>query len=130
MIFTATLAFGLTLAPGLLSLPARAEQPPVIYPAKPTPRWSWDRIPTSFHGADKERARTAVFATENAVPWLTAARCRCPRRCRQAALVRRAARAVASSSGVDRCLRRARGLRSWRSAGCKILLSDQNSAAS
>ena len=59
-------------------------------------------------GADKERARTAVFAAENAVPWLTAARCRCPRRCRQAALVRRAARAVASSSGVDRCLRRAR----------------------
>ena len=44
------------LALGLLFLPADAEQPPVIYPAKPTPRWSWDRIPTSFHGADKERA--------------------------------------------------------------------------
>ena len=59
-------------------------------------------------GAGKENARMAVFAAENAVPWLTTAGCRCPRRCRQAALVGRAARAVASSSGVDRCLRRAR----------------------
>ena len=29
---------------------------PIVVPQKPAPYWSWDRIPTSFHGADKERA--------------------------------------------------------------------------
>jgi hypothetical protein len=32
----------------------------VVIPQKPTPYWTWDYIPTSFHGADKERAFNAM----------------------------------------------------------------------
>ena len=35
-------------------LPTGPRAPPVV-PLPPKPYWSWDRIPTSFHGADKER---------------------------------------------------------------------------
>eukprot|EP00036_Acanthoecidae_sp_10tr_P014772 CAMPEP_0206291816 /NCGR_PEP_ID=MMETSP0106_2-20121207/3311_1 /ASSEMBLY_ACC=CAM_ASM_000206 /TAXON_ID=81532 /ORGANISM="Acanthoeca-like sp., Strain 10tr" /LENGTH=841 /DNA_ID=CAMNT_0053722381 /DNA_START=158 /DNA_END=2683 /DNA_ORIENTATION=- len=33
---------------------------PQVVPIKPTLRWSWDRIPTSFQGAKKERAFTEL----------------------------------------------------------------------
>ena len=28
---------------------------PVVIPRAPSPNWSWDRIPTSWHGAVKDR---------------------------------------------------------------------------
>ena len=58
-------------------LPTGARAPTVI-PAKPTPFWSWDRIPTSMHGADKNReyndsevARLAKYQMYTPEKWYT-----------------------------------------------------------
>ena len=47
------LAFGFTVG----DLP-EGPTAPIVIPAAPRPYWSWDRIPTSFHGAVKDRTFT------------------------------------------------------------------------
>ena len=44
-----------TAAPPLSPLPV-GPRAPVVIPQKPVLYWSWDRIPTSFQGAQKDRA--------------------------------------------------------------------------
>jgi hypothetical protein len=38
----------------LMDLPV-GPRAPIVIPQKPSLRWSWDRIPTSFQGSKKER---------------------------------------------------------------------------
>jgi len=51
---------------------------PTVIAMKPKPYWSWDRIPTSMHGADKDRkynatevARLAKYQMYTAEKWYT-----------------------------------------------------------
>ena len=41
-------------------LPPDAPRAPIVIPAAPRPSWSWERVPTSFHGAVKDREFTAA----------------------------------------------------------------------
>jgi len=41
-----------------------AENPNSEFPAKPTPNFSWDTVPVSFHGANKARMYTEQEAKQ------------------------------------------------------------------
>ena len=52
--------FSLFAAPPVLPPLPTGPRAPVVVPEPPSPTWSWDFLPTSFHGAVKDRDFTAA----------------------------------------------------------------------